>query len=57
MNVDVLGFDESLYNAFDVYKLILNSTTERTFNVLDDDIIIEADDVITINTNEEVLYA
>ena len=57
VNVDVLGFDESLYNAFDVYKLILNSTTERTFNVLDDDIIIEADDVITINTNEEVLYA
>ena len=57
VNVDVIGFDESLYNAFDVYKLILNSTTERTFNVLDDDIIIEADDVITINTNEEVLYA
>lgn len=55
--VDIQGFTQDLY-SLDIYKIVLHSTTEREFEILDKNIQIEKDDLISINYPEqEVQYA
>lgn len=56
--VDIQGFTQDLYSSLNVYKIVLHSTTEREFEILDKNIQIEKDDLISINYPEqEVQYA
>ena len=56
--VDIQGFTQELYSSLNVYKIVLHSTTEREFEILDKNIQIEKDDLISINYPEqEVQYA
>lgn len=54
--VDIQGFTQKLY-SLDIYKIILHSTTEREFEILDKDIQIEKDNIISITYPQEVQYA
>lgn len=55
--VDIQGFTQDLY-SLDIYKIVLHSTTEREFEILDKDIQIEKDSIISITYPEqEVQYA